>query len=513
MTKQVKIFDTTLRDGEQSPGCSMNLREKIQMAKQLELLKVDIMEAGFAIASEGDFNAVKEIAKTIKNSTVASLARALPKDIDYAWDAVKYATRPRIHTFIATSDIHMKYKLQMSPEEVIDRAVKMVEYAKKYCEDIEFSAEDGTRSDPIFLAQIFEKVIDAGATVINIPDTVGYTTPDEYYDFITKIKEHTSNIHKVEISVHCHNDLGLAVANTLAAARAGATQFECTINGIGERAGNAALEEIVMALNTRKDTINLECNIDTTQIMRSSKLLSTLTGVYVQPNKAIVGANAFSHESGIHQHGVLQERSTYEIMTPESVGLTENKMVLGKHSGKHAFKDRISELGYILSDDELVKAFEEFKKLADKKKVIYNRDLEAIIAGDFIEIPKTYEIESFVINSGNVITSTATVALKTNDKLIEEASKGDGPVDAAFKAIEKIVGIDLVLEDYSLHSITEGKDAQGEAIVKIQYNDKIYKGRGLSTDIVEASIKAYLDSVNKIFNAIHLNDTKEEEAV
>ncbi len=500
MREAIKIFDTTLRDGEQSPGCSMNLQEKIQMAKQLELLKVDIIEAGFAIASEGDFTSVKEIAKTIKDCTVASLARALTKDIDYAWEAVKYAVRPRIHTFIATSHIHMKYKLKMEPQEVIERAVNMVKYAKKYCEDIEFSAEDGTRSDVEFLARLFEKVIEAGATVINIPDTVGYTTPDEYYDFITQIREKTSNMHRAEISVHCHNDLGMAVANTLAAAKAGATQFECTINGIGERAGNAALEEIVMAINTRKDIIDLECNIDTTQIMRSSKLLSTITGVHVQPNKAIVGANAFAHESGIHQHGVLEERSTYEIMTPESVGLTTNKMVLGKHSGKHAFEERLRSLGYNISGEELVRAFKQFKDLADKKKSVYNRDIEAIVAGDFIEVPQTYELESFVINSGNIITSTASISLKSEDKIFEETSRGDGPVDAAFKAIEKILEIKLVLEDYVLHSITEGKDAQGEAVVKISHDGKLYRGRGLSTDIVEASIKAYLGAVNKMLH-------------
>ncbi|MCG8540903.1 MAG: 2-isopropylmalate synthase, partial [Clostridia bacterium] len=365
---------------------------------------------------------------------------------------------------------------------------------------IEFSAEDGTRSDVEFLARLFEKVIEAGATVINIPDTVGYTTPDEYYDFITQIREKTSNMHRAEISVHCHNDLGMAVANTLAAAKAGATQFECTINGIGERAGNAALEEIVMAINTRKDIIDLECNIDTTQIMRSSKLLSTITGVHVQPNKAIVGANAFAHESGIHQHGVLEERSTYEIMTPESVGLTTNKMVLGKHSGKHAFEERLRSLGYNISGEELVRAFKQFKDLADKKKSVYNRDIEAIVAGDFIEVPQTYELESFVINSGNIITSTASISLKSEDKIFEETSRGDGPVDAAFKAIEKILGIKLVLEDYVLHSITEGKDAQGEAVVKISHDGKLYRGRGLSTDIVEASIKAYLGAVNKMLH-------------
>jgi 2-isopropylmalate synthase len=498
MGRQIKIFDTTLRDGEQSPGCSMNLKEKIQMAKQLEQLKVDVIEAGFAAASLGDLQSVQEIAKTIKNCTVASLARTLESDIDKAWEAVKYAAKPRIHTFIATSDIHMKYKLKMKPEEVLKRAVDMVKYAKSYCEDIEFSAEDATRSNTDFLVKLIEKVIEAGATVVNIPDTVGYTTPDEFYQLIKTIREKVPNIDKAEISVHCHNDLGMAVANTLAAAMAGATQLECTINGIGERAGNAALEEIAMVLCTRKDFFDLHCGIETTQIIRASKLLSQITGVNVQPNKAIVGANAFAHESGIHQHGVLNERSTYEIMTPESVGLSQNKMVLGKHSGRHAFEEKVKTIGYQLSKEELDRAFKEFKQLADKKKEVYNRDIEAIISRDSIEIPKVYELERFVINTGNIITSTATVVLKNYNEEIEEVSTGDGPIDAAFKAIEKIVSLNTSLEDYSLNSVTEGKDAQGDAIVKLRKGEKIYVGRGLSIDVVEASINAYLSAVNKI---------------
>ncbi|MEJ8555179.1 2-isopropylmalate synthase [Tepidibacter sp. Z1-5] len=504
MNKQIKIFDTTLRDGEQSPGCSMNLQEKIEMARQLERMKVDVIEAGFAIASKGDFVSVREISKNIKNCTIASLARALPKDIDTAWEAVKYAKRPRIHTFIATSDIHMKYKLKMSPDEVLENAVNMVKYAKKYCDDIEFSAEDATRSDPEFLAKIFQRVIDAGATVINIPDTVGYTTPDEYYKFIKNIRENVGNVHKAEISVHCHNDLGMAVANTLAAIKAGATQAECTVNGIGERAGNAALEELVMAINTRKDILCVESKIDTTQIMRSSKLLSNITGVYVQPNKAIVGTNAFAHESGIHQHGVIQERSTYEIMTPESIGLSENKMVLGKHSGRHAFENRVKKLGYNLNKDEINKVFEQFKELADKKKVVYDGDIEAILNKDAIDIPKAYELKRFVINSGNTITSTASVVLKNkDDEIEEEASKGDGPVDAAFKAIEKILGMEIRLKDYSLRSVTQGKDALGESMVKISDGNRVYTGRGLSTDIVESSINAYINAVNKMVYEIN----------
>ncbi|WDV48219.1 2-isopropylmalate synthase [Clostridiaceae bacterium M8S5] len=494
----IKIFDTTLRDGEQSPGCSMNLYEKIQMAKQLESLGVDIIEAGFAIASKGDFEAVREIAKTVRNCTIASLARAVKKDIDYAWEAVKYAKKPRIHTFIATSDIHMKYKLKMQPEEVIKKAVEMVKYAKKYCEDVEFSAEDATRSNPLFLAKIYQEVINAGATVINIPDTVGYIMPHEYYNFIKTITSNMSNADKADISVHCHDDLGMAVANTLSAIKAGATQFECTINGIGERAGNAALEEVVMALKTRKDYFNQTCYIDTTQIMRTSKLLSTITGVQVQPNKSIVGDNAFAHESGIHQHGVLEEKSTYEIMTPESVGLNKNKMVLGKHSGKHAFKDRVKSLGYDLSEEIIVKLFKQFKDLADKKKNVFDKDIEALISGKTIKIPSVYTLNRFVINSGNTISSTATIALEKDSITIEDSAMGDGPVDAAFKALEKLVSMDLVLENYSLNSITEGKDAQGEAIIKLRHNSKIYTGRGLSTDIVEASIKAYIAAVNKV---------------
>ncbi|PAB58406.1 2-isopropylmalate synthase [Anaeromicrobium sediminis] len=496
--KNIKIFDTTLRDGEQSPGCSMNIYEKIEMAKQLERLGVDIIEAGFAIASKGDFKSVNAIAKNVSTPIVASLARALPKDIDCAWEAVKDAKRPRIHTFIATSPIHMKYKLKKTPEEVIEDAVNMVKYAKKYCEDIEFSAEDATRSNPLFLAEIFEKVIKAGATVINIPDTVGYTTPDEYYNFLTRIKENTPSIHKIDISVHCHNDLGLAVANSIAAMRAGATQIECTVNGIGERAGNAALEEIVMAINTRKDILKYGTGINTKEIMKTSRLLTNITGVEVQPNKAIVGENAFAHESGIHQHGVLEERSTYEIMTPESVGLNTNKMVLGKHSGRHAFIDRLKTLGYELSDNEVKEAFEEFKKLADKKKNVYDGDIEAIVSKRVTHIPNVYELHKFVTNSGNTITSTASVTLNFEDKNIGDISDGDGPIDAAFKAIEKIVNTKATLEDYNLHSVTEGKDAQGEAIVKLKKNENIFTGRGISTDVVEASIKAYINAVNKL---------------
>ncbi|AOY76370.1 2-isopropylmalate synthase [Clostridium formicaceticum] len=506
MAKHIKIFDTTLRDGEQSPGCSMNLQEKLELAKQLERLKVDVIEAGFAIASPGDFAAVKAVAQAIKDCKVASLARALPADIEKAYEAVKYAEAPRIHTFIATSPIHMKYKLKASEEEVLERSRAMVKYAKTLCSDVEFSAEDASRTEITFLYKVLEAVIEAGATVVNIPDTVGYTTPDEYYTLIQNIRNNVKNIDKAEISVHCHNDLGLAVANTLAAARAGATQLECTINGIGERAGNAALEEIAMALNTRKDLYDLTTNIETTEIYPTSRLVSKLTGMKIQHNKAIVGDNAFAHESGIHQHGMLAHKNTYEIMTPESIGLTNNKLVLGKHSGRHAFEERLNVLGYHLAKDQVNKLFQEFKVLADKKKMIYDKDLEALVEEKSVRIKEFCRLGQFVINSGNTITPTATVRLIRNDEEIEEVATGHGPVDAAFKAIDKIVGNGFSLEDYALNSVTEGEDAQGEASVKIKMHEEIYHGRGISTDVVEASIKAYINAINKMLSELECQE-------
>lgn len=503
----IKIFDTTLRDGEQSPGCSMTLKEKIEFARQLERLRVDIIEAGFAIASPGDFESVSAIARECREATVASLARTLEKDIDCAWEAVKHARRPRIHTFIATSPIHMQYKLRMTEEQVLERAVAMVKYAKAKCEDIEFSAEDATRSTPEFLCRIYEAVIKAGATVLNVPDTVGYTTPGEYTTLIHTLREKVAGIHRVDISVHCHNDLGLAVANTLAAAKAGATQLECTVNGIGERAGNAAMEEIVMALKTRGDFFGATTGIDTTQITRASRLLTSITGVSVQPNKAIVGANAFAHESGIHQHGVLANTETYEIMTPESVGLQNNSMVLGKHSGRHAFEDRLKTLGYELTRQEIDKAFEEFKLLADKKKTVDDRDIEAILRDDVMTETETYQLERFIINSGNTITATATVVLTVEGATREEVSTGDGPVDAAYKAIEKMLNTGAVLTEYAVHAVTEGNDAQGEAVVKLKGAGRPVTGRGLSTDVIEASILAYLNAAQKL-EALKEGDVK-----
>lgn len=501
MERIIKIFDTTLRDGEQSPGCSMNMKEKIEMAQQLERMNVDIIEAGFAAASPGDMLSIQEISKSVKNCIVTSLARSNKDDIDKAWESLKYAAYPRIHVFLATSPIHMKYKLKMSPEEVLKTTEEMVAYAKSLCNDIEFSCEDATRSDVDFISKVIQKAIQAGASTINIPDTVGYSTPDEYYSFLTAIIERCPELKTVDMSTHCHNDLGLGVANTLAAIKAGATQVECTINGIGERAGNAALEEIVMAIKTRKDIIKADTRIDTKQIMRSSNLLTRITGVKVQPNKAIVGANAFSHESGIHQHGVLNNKETYEIITPESIGLETNKLVLGKHSGRHAFNDKLKQLGYTLTKEKLDEAFKNFKELADKKKSVYDKDIEALVSRQRIQIPKTYELNNYIINTGNVINPTAMVSVKKEGKLHEEVATGDGPIYASFKAIEKIVGKELKLDDFSLSAVTEGEDALGDAVVRLRENGTNFTGRGLSTDVIEASIIAYINAVNKMIYA------------
>jgi 2-isopropylmalate synthase len=508
MSRIIKIFDTTLRDGEQSPGCSMNLQEKMRVARQLQKLNVDVIEAGFAISSPGDFQSVQTIANEIKGPIIASLSRALTKDIDRAWEAVKNAERPRIHTFLATSDIHMQYKLKMTPEQVYNQAVEMVKYAKKYCDDVEFSAEDATRSNMDFLCKVFEGVINAGATTVNFPDTVGYITPDEFYQMISTIIQRVPNIHKADLSVHCHNDLGLAVSNSLAAIRAGATQVEGTINGIGERAGNAAIEEIVMALNTRKDSFDVICGIDTKQIYPSSRLVSLLTGQKVQANKAIVGENAFAHEAGIHQHGVIANPSTYEIMTPENIGLTGNKMVLGKHSGRHALEERLIELGYSLNEDEINAVFNDFKVLADLKKTVDERDLQVLIEKYTDSFEVIYKLDRFVINSGNTITATANMKLVYNDEMIEGVSTGDGPVDASFKAISMLTNTDFVLESYSIKAVTEGEDAIGAVDVRLEHNGHSQRGRGVSTDIIEASILAYLDAINRL---IPLTKEQEEE--
>lgn len=495
--KTIKIFDTTLRDGEQSPGCSMNVKEKIELARQLEKLGVDIIEAGFAVSSQEDFEAISAVSKIAEKSIVTSLSRLVKKDIDCAYEALKEAKYPRIHLFIATSDIHLKYKLKMTREDVLSAVSEHVAYAKTLVKDIEFSAEDASRSDRSFLAEVFQTAVKAGANVINIPDTVGYATPQEMFELVSYIKE-AINDDSVEISVHCHNDLGLAAACSMASIRAGATQVECTMNGIGERAGNTALEEVVMGINTRKDYYQAITNIQTRQIYRTAKLLSTITGVAIPPNKAIIGANAFAHESGIHQHGVMQKRDTYEIISPEEIGIPQNKMVLGKHSGKHAFGDRLITLGYLLSEEELQKAFESFKALCDKKKTVTDKDIEALVSHNATQLHKSYEYISFVINSGNTITSTANVKLSVDGEAIEKVATGDGPVDACFKAINKIVKLNVRLDNYTIQSVTEGVDALGEVVVRVRSPKGVITGRGLSTDIIEASIKAYLNAINKL---------------
>ncbi|MCL5780723.1 MAG: 2-isopropylmalate synthase [Firmicutes bacterium] len=500
MSNRVYIFDTTLRDGEQSPGVSLNINEKLQIARQLARLGVDIIEAGFPITSPGDFAAVQAVAREVRGVTVAGLARANLKDIDVAWEALRDAEQARIHTFIATSDIHLKYKLRKDRDQVVEAAVAAVKHAKKYTSDVEFSAEDASRSDVDYLARVFGEVIKAGATVINIPDTVGYAMPEEYALFIKQVMERTPGIEKAVVSVHCHDDLGLAVANSLAAVGAGARQVEGTVNGIGERAGNAALEEVVMGLYTRKDRYGLTTGFNTREIYRTSRLVSSLTGMPVQPNKAVVGKNAFAHESGIHQDGVLKERTTYEIMNPEMLGIAASNLVLGKHSGRHAFRDRLAELGYNLTDEELNLAFTRFKSLADKKKEITDQDLQAMVEDEIRQIPDTYTLEYFHISSGTAVVPTATVGLRAGEERKEDAACGDGPVDAIYNTVDKITGLSCTLVNYAINAITGGKDALGDVTVKLKCegSEKVYIGRGVSTDILEASAKAYVNAVNKL---------------
>ncbi len=510
MSKKIYIFDTTLRDGEQSPGISLNANEKLKIATQLSELGVDIIEAGFPIASNGDFEGVRLIAKNVRNSTIAALARASKNDIDGAWEALKYAERPRIHAFIATSDIHMKYKLKMSSEEVLGKAVEMVAYARGLCPEVEFSPEDATRTNPEFLYRVIESVIDAGARVVNIPDTVGYSTPSEIGALIRNIRNNVSNIDRATISVHCHNDLGMAVANSLSAVENGAEQVECTINGLGERAGNAALEEVVMALKTRNDYYSTSTRIVTEKLYRTSSMVSFSTGVHIQPNKAIVGANAFAHESGIHQHGMMSNSKTYEIMTPESVGLKQSQMVLGKHSGRHAFEEKLKEMGYCnLEQDEINEAFQMFKDLADKKKYIMDRDIEALVTQGSNKAPETYKLEHFQTSSGSGITSTSTVKISCKDCIREEAACGDGPVDATFKAIDRSVGMRIKLDEYSIKASTGGKDALGEVTVRISKDNLKSVGYGVSTDIIEASAKAYVNAINNMESRLREPDTEE----
>ena len=477
----------------------MNLAEKLEMAAELDKLGVDVIEAGFAICSDDDFNAIREVSKVVENAKLASLARCNKKDIDRAYESLAEAKHPMLHTFIATSDIHLKHKLEMTREQVLETIKESVSYAKTKFEFIEFSAEDASRSDREFLAQAYSTAIENGATTINVPDTVGYTTPLEMADLIKYLKENVKGIENVDISVHCHDDLGLGTANSLSAVLAGATQVECTINGIGERAGNASLEEIVMGIKTRKDFYNAYTDINTKRIYKISKLLSTISGMVVAPNKAIVGANAFAHEAGIHQHGVLKERSTYEIMNVEDIGIPQNKMVLGKHSGKHAFKDRIESLGYDIDDKSLEDKFIEFKALADKKKIVTDSDIEALLIGNNDSENPTYTLNGFVVNDGNSISSLATVSIMDNkENIVEGIGKGNGPIDAAFGAIDSITSNKAKLVNYSINAITEGEDALGEVIVKLASDDKTVIGRAVSTDIIEASLRAYVNGLNKL---------------
>ena len=495
---KIRILDTTLRDGEQSPGASLSPKEKIEIARQLVRLKVDIIEAGFPISSPGDFKSVKEVAAKIKGPTICGLARSRRGDIDAAYKAVKSSSRPRIHVFLATSKIHMKYKLKKAEHEILRQAAQAVKYAKSKLKDVEFSPEDASRTERNFLFKVIEAVIGAGATTVNIPDTVGYSVPFEFGGLIRDIKRNVPNIEKAVLSVHCHNDLGLAVANSLEAVKNGARQIECTINGLGERAGNASLEEIVMTLDTRKDLFNAATSVNKEQLCKTSKLVSSLTGIIVQPNKAIVGQNAFSHEAGIHQDGILKKRTTYEIMKPEDVGFGGTKLVLGKHSGSHAFKARLKEMGFYLTNAETKRAFAAFKKLADKKKAIYDDDLTVLVDAELERIPEKFKLSDLKFTGGINIAPEAALTIKVKNKNITGSSKGDGPVDASYKAIEKITGLKVQLLDYSIRAVTSGKDAIGEVSVRLKVKRKEVSGRGASTDVIEASVKAYLNALNKV---------------
>ena len=500
MGRKIYILDTTLRDGEQAPGCSMDLREKLEIALQLEKLGVDIIEAGFAAASPGDMQAITEIAARVKNCAVTSLSRTIKGDIDATWQALKAAAAPRIHLVAATSEVHMRAKLKMKPERVLEMIGDSVKYAAALCSDVEFSAEDACRSDLEFLKKAFEIAIKNGATTVSMPDTVGYVQPGEMAAKVKYILENVEGIEKVRLSTHNHDDLGMAVSNTLEAVMAGASQIEVTINGIGERAGNASLEECVMALATRGDYFGAFTGINTKEIYRTCRMVRNITGIAIPPNKAVVGANAFAHEAGMHQHGVIADPSTYQIMTPADIGIPKTDMVLGKHSGRHAFRDRLASLGHNLCDDDLASAFKRFKALADRKKTVTDRDIEAILGDGRVEFPGRYSLDSFLINTGNAISSVARLTLFEDEMLKEGLAVGDGPIDAAFKAINGVLGCEFELDDYSLRSLTEGEDALGEASVRIKLDGRRATGRGLSTDVIEASIKAYINGVNKLLS-------------
>lgn len=497
--EKIIIFDTTLRDGEQAPGASLNQKEKLEIAFSLEKLGVDVIEAGFPVSSPGDFEAVKMVARNIKGSRICALARAIPKDIDIAYQATKKARHSRIHVFLATSKIHMRYKLKKAEDEILRLAVSSVKYARNLCDDIEFSPEDASRTEEAFLYRVVEAVIKAGAGTVNIPDTVGYAEPYGYGELIRALRENVPNINKAVISVHGHNDLGLAVANSLSAVKNGARQVECTINGIGERAGNASMEELVMALKVRQDYFGVTTSIKTKEIYKTSRLVSKLTGFVVAPNKAIVGLNAFRHESGIHQDGVLKKRSTYEIIKAEDVGFKVEGLVLGKHSGRHAFLVRLKTLGYKLNAKDIDEAFKRFKILADKKKQVFDEDLVTIVQEEIgSNLPEVWKLEAFEINSKSNSVPQAKISLKSSGKILEADSGGDGPVDACYKAIEKITRLKCQLLDYGIQSVSRGEDALGEVSLKLRSQGKETMGRGSSTDIIEASIKAYLQAVNKI---------------
>jgi len=504
MKNRILIFDTTLRDGEQSPGASLTTHEKLEIARQLEKLRVDVIEAGFPVSSSAQFEAVKRIAGEV-NLVIAALARATENDIKTAWDAIRSAPRPRIHTFTSTSDYHILGKfgderygrsLEEKRRTIIKMAYDSVKFAKSLCGDVEFSAEDAGRTDINYLCEVLEAAIEAGATTINIPDTTGYTLPDEFAGKIRTIRDKVKHIGRVVISVHCHNDLGLAVANSLAAIEAGAGQVECTVNGIGERAGNASLEEIVMALHVRRDLLQAGTDIDTTELYNTSRMVSGFTGMLVQPNKAIVGANAFAHESGIHQDGMLKKRETYEIMTPESVGIPKTKIVLGRHSGRHGLKARLAQLGYHLSDEELSAVYARFSDLADKKKEVYDEDLRLLLADETGINGAIYHLDQLQVHSGTNLIPTATIKIMLGEQSIQESATGDGPVDAVFNAIGRAIHTDFQVETYQVRSATSGRQAMGEVMVRITDGEKLYAGRGASTDIIEASAKAYLQAVN-----------------
>jgi 2-isopropylmalate synthase len=497
--RRIIIFDTTLRDGEQSPGFSMNLAEKLELAQALVDLGVDVIEAGFPIASPGDFEAVQAIAGNVRGSVICGLARCRDEDIDRAWEAVQKAETPRIHVFLATSAIHREFKLKMGKEEIIQRAVASVRRAVGYCSNVEFSPEDAARTEIDFLCQVVEAAIAAGATTVNIPDTVGYATPAQMHHVISTLRQRVSNIDKAVISVHCHNDLGMAVANSLAAVEAGAGQIECTVNGIGERAGNCSLEEVVMALRTRHDVYHAQTRIQTQRLVPTSRLLSNITGMHVQRNKAIVGRNAFAHEAGIHQDGMLKERTTYEIMRPEDVGFTMSDLVLGKHSGRAALADRARHLGYNLSGEQLNKVFDGFKVLADKKKELYDADLVALVEQQIRTVAEHWTLESYELSSGSGRTPEVTLTVRHGAEVqTTRMAAGDGPIDAVFLAIGKLTGMEVTCKDFRVHSVTAGHDAQGEVTVQVDYRGELYRGRGVSTDSVEASARAFLNAINRI---------------